>query len=229
MSAEKHVKNVCPSSQNELLENLQVSCQEVLDIAQKKGRAKCPKCNSSRMFYCYTCYVPVETVPKGDIPTVKLPVKIDIIKHPNETDGKSTAIHAKLLAHEDVTIYTYPCIPDYNSHKHEIVLVFPSPNSVSVQESLILLTGQNNRKQDVTCEPLPKRSKLQLEAESVDKDATMEKENVKIDCLKKVVFIDSTWNQTNKIISDERLQGLITVELTERKTCFWRHQKGFVA
>lgn len=25
--------------------------------------------------------------------------------------------------------------------------------------------------------------------------------------LKKIIFIDSTWNQTNKILSDERLQG----------------------
>lgn len=44
-------------------------------------------------------------------------MKIDIIKHPNETDGKSTAIHAKILAPGDVTIYTYPCIPDYDKDK----------------------------------------------------------------------------------------------------------------
>lgn len=25
--------------------------------------------------------------------------------------------------------------------------------------------------------------------------------------LKKIIFIDSTWNQTNKIFTDERLQG----------------------
>jgi hypothetical protein len=25
--------------------------------------------------------------------------------------------------------------------------------------------------------------------------------------LKKIIFIDSTWNQTNKILTDERLQG----------------------
>lgn len=50
----------------------------------------------------------------------QLPLKIDIIKHPNETDGKSTAVHAKLLACEDVTVYTYPCIPDYDNHKHEV-------------------------------------------------------------------------------------------------------------
>lgn len=47
----------------------------------------------------------------------QLPVKIDIIKHPNETDGKSTAVHAKILAPGDVTIHTYPCIPDYERGK----------------------------------------------------------------------------------------------------------------
>lgn len=47
----------------------------------------------------------------------QLPIKIDIIKHPNETDGKSTAIHAKILAPNDVTIYTYPCVPDFEKDK----------------------------------------------------------------------------------------------------------------
>lgn len=51
---------------------------------------------------------------------LQLPLKVDIIKHPNEADGKSTAVHAKLLAPEDVTIYTYPCIPDYEEMKHEV-------------------------------------------------------------------------------------------------------------
>ncbi|XP_018418407.1 PREDICTED: DTW domain-containing protein 1 [Nanorana parkeri] len=223
MSTEKQMINICGSSENDLLKNLQVSSQEVLEVAQKKGRSKCPKCKGSRMFYCYTCYVPVESVPVGEIPSVKLPVKIDIIKHPNETDGKSTAVHAKLLAFEDVTVYTYPCIPDYDNHKHEIILVFPSPNSVSLRESLIYLTDQSSHKED--CEPLTKRIKLENETNTGEnKDAVAESKH--IDCLKRVVFIDSTWNQTNKIISDERLQGLVTVEMTERKTCFWRHQKG---
>lgn len=44
--------------------------------------------------------------------------------------------------------------------------------------------------------------------------------------LKRVVFIDSTWSQTNQIASDERLRELLQVELRTRKTCFWRHQKG---
>uniref|UniRef100_A0A2K6EEK2 tRNA-uridine aminocarboxypropyltransferase 1 n=1 Tax=Propithecus coquereli TaxID=379532 RepID=A0A2K6EEK2_PROCO len=101
------------------LQNLCLASQEVLQKAQQSGRSKCLKCGSSRMFYCYTCYVPVENVPIEQIPLVKLPLKIDIIKHPNETDGKSTAIHAKLLAPEFVNIYTYPCIPEYEENDHE--------------------------------------------------------------------------------------------------------------
>lgn len=54
----------------------------------------------------------------------QLPLKIDIIKHPNETDGKSTAIHAKLLAPEFVNIYTYPCIPEYEEEDHEVGSLF---------------------------------------------------------------------------------------------------------
>ncbi|XP_069480879.1 tRNA-uridine aminocarboxypropyltransferase 1 isoform X2 [Ambystoma mexicanum] len=220
------------------LQNLQLASQDVLEKAQQGGRSKCPKCSGSRMFYCYTCYVPVEAVPIDEIPRVKLPLKIDIIKHPNETDGKSTAAHAKLLAGEDVTIYTYPCIPEYEDQLHEIVLVFPGPGSVSVADSVPFL--QKNAKRSFCStqddksagEPPVKQQKCDFHIEGTtngnkqiasSKDSEPVKRKTQ---LKKVVFIDSTWNQTNKIISDERLQGLVQVELKTRKTCFWRHQKG---
>jgi len=48
---------------------------------------------------------------------LQLPIKVDILKHPSEVDGKSTAIHAGVIAPDDVTIYTYPCIPDYDKDK----------------------------------------------------------------------------------------------------------------
>ncbi|XP_063782102.1 tRNA-uridine aminocarboxypropyltransferase 1 isoform X3 [Pseudophryne corroboree] len=209
MSNNKHGKDSSPSSGNYLLDNLQISCQKVLELAQRKGRSKCPKCNSSRMFYCYTCYVPVESVPIGDIPSVKLPLKIEIIKHPNETDGKSTAVHAKILANEDVTIYTYPCIPDYDKHKHDIILVFPGPHAMPLKDSLLYLSHCNTHNEDSTSEPTIKRKKIEADSNgSENKDLKTEDKNLKIDCLKKVVFIDSTWNQTNKIMSDERLQAV---------------------
>uniref|UniRef100_A0A8D2Q495 tRNA-uridine aminocarboxypropyltransferase 1 n=2 Tax=Varanus komodoensis TaxID=61221 RepID=A0A8D2Q495_VARKO len=212
------------------LENLHLASQAVLERAQKQGRSKCPKCNSSRMFYCYTCYVPVETVPTKEIPVVKLPLKIDIIKHPNETDGKSTAVHAKLLASEDVTIYTYPCIPDYEEMKHEIALIFPGPNSVLIND--MPRSWQRKHKEDVcgdkdesSAEPALKCVKTESANDSALGEPQVHSRS-KDAVLKKIVFIDSTWNQTNKIITDERLQGLLQIELKSRKTCFWRHQKG---
>ena len=48
---------------------------------------------------------------------LKLPLKIDIVKHSKELDGKSTAIHAVMLASKDVNIYTYPAIPNYADKK----------------------------------------------------------------------------------------------------------------
>ncbi|KAG8145049.1 hypothetical protein E2320_013424 [Naja naja] len=189
-------------------DNLCLTSQAVLERAQKQGRSKCPRCHGSRMFYCYSCYVPVETVPVEDIPIVKLPLKIDIIKHPNETDGKSTAVHAKLLASEDVTIYTYPCIPDYEEMQHEIALIFPGPNSVSI--SNIPLSLQAKCKTDtkgLAAEPSPKCAKLEPSlSSSMSEDKLPESKNA----LKKIVFIDR----------------LLQIELKSKKTCFWRHQKG---
>ncbi|XP_065414225.1 tRNA-uridine aminocarboxypropyltransferase 1 isoform X2 [Chrysemys picta bellii] len=200
------------SLQDNPLQNLQLASWEVLEKAQKSGRSKCPRCGSSRMFYCYSCYVPVETVPTKEIPVVKLPLKIDIIKHPNETDGKSTAVHAKLLAPEDVTIYTYPCIPDYEEKRHEIALIFPGSNSISVKD--IILHLEKNVEKNVSCgndddssaEPFLKKAKIETKE---DRNLSEYKSNSRSEdpVLKKVIFIDSTWNQTNKIITDERLQG----------------------
>ncbi|XP_067411885.1 tRNA-uridine aminocarboxypropyltransferase 1 [Emydura macquarii macquarii] len=228
----KNSQQTTSSLQDNPLQNLQLASQEVLEKAQKSGRSKCPRCNSSRMFYCYSCYVPVETVPTKELPVVKLPLKIDIIKHPNETDGKSTAVHAKLLAPEDVAIYTYPCIPEYEEKRHEIALIFPGPNSILVKDIALYL--QKDVKKNVSCgkdddsstEPCLKKTKIETKEE--DRNISEYKSNSRSEdtVLKKIIFIDSTWNQTNKIITDERLQGLLQIELKTRKTCFWRHQKG---
>ncbi|XP_052528402.1 tRNA-uridine aminocarboxypropyltransferase 1 isoform X1 [Tympanuchus pallidicinctus] len=216
--------------QDNPLQKLQLASQEVLEKAKKSGRSKCPRCSSSRMFYCYTCFLPVETVPITEIPMVKLPLKIDIIKHPNETDGKSTAVHAKLLAPDDVTIYKYPCIPEYKEKRHEVALIFPGPDSVSVKDIAFHLQkysrkGVGDTDDDCSKEPFPKRARVEP-AEEKDTNECISNNMNESTKLKKIIFIDSTWNQTNKIITDERLQGLLQIELKTRKTCFWRHQKG---
>lgn len=207
------------------LQNLCLASQEVLRKAQQSGRSRCRQCGGSRMFYCYTCCVPVGNVPTEQIPCVQLPLKIDIIKHPNETDGKSTAVHAKLLAPDSVNIYTYPCIPEYEGKDHEVVLVFPGPQSISIEDVSFHLQkrieSKGRNKADNLDVP-PRKLKRTTDKEGWDlHESTRQGPE-----LKRVVFIDSTWSQTNQIASDERLRELLQVELRTRKTCFWRHQKG---
>ena len=46
------------------------------------------------------------------------------IHHPTELLSKSTAIHARIICPDDVSIHEFPDIPDYNLD--ETVLLFPS-------------------------------------------------------------------------------------------------------
>ncbi|CAD5119248.1 unnamed protein product [Dimorphilus gyrociliatus] len=134
------------------------------------------------------------------IPNVTLPLKIDIIKHSREVDGKSTAVHAKVLSPDDVTIHTFPSFPDYDAS--DCVLVFPSDDAKCLED--IYLEGGNNCSRDDD-EPVAKRSKKRIQ---------------------KAVFIDSTWNQVKEIIRDDRLKNLARVRIPDKKTLFWRPQKG---
>ncbi|XP_076143903.1 tRNA-uridine aminocarboxypropyltransferase 1 isoform X1 [Alosa pseudoharengus] len=204
----------CSSQAESPLQGLKLASHEVLERAQTHGRIKCSKCGGSRMFFCYTCFTLVG-VNQQEIPLIKLPVRIDIIKHPNETDGKSTAVHARLIAPDDVNIYTYPCIPELDGDVHKAVLVFPGPDSVTLEEMSEHLNDIRTNSSD---EPRVKRQKATEETE--------DKVNPQSCHLERVIFIDSTWNQTTRIITDERLEPLLRVELKTRKTCFWRHQRG---
>ena len=87
---------------------------DTLKLSKVVERSVCGICGKSRMYYCYTCYVPLNTtceiIPKM---AQRLPCMVDIIKHPREVDGKSTAAHAKVICPSDVRIFTCPDIPDY--------------------------------------------------------------------------------------------------------------------
>uniref|UniRef100_H2V2A3 tRNA-uridine aminocarboxypropyltransferase 1 n=1 Tax=Takifugu rubripes TaxID=31033 RepID=H2V2A3_TAKRU len=211
-SASTEASDICEVTEQPL-QSLKLASHAVLEEAQQRGRLKCSKCGGSRKFFCYTCCSLVG-VTREEIPLIKLPVKIDIIKHPNETDGKSTAIHAKILAPNDVTIYTYPCIPDFE--KDKVVMVFPGPQAVSVQDMIQCLHDQSNsRLHHTSYEPMKKRLKCDdlggstctEESFQTGSSDTTKGSEPRQRLLQRVVFIDSTWNQTNKISTDERLQG----------------------
>lgn len=57
-------------------DGLKLASHEVLERAQMTGRSKCPKCNGSRMFYCYTCFSLVG-VNQDDVPKIKVSMKMN--------------------------------------------------------------------------------------------------------------------------------------------------------
>ncbi|XP_066603109.1 tRNA-uridine aminocarboxypropyltransferase 1 [Prorops nasuta] len=204
--SEVTVKNTCPVEKLVDLEekqriidrnpfkSLKIDEAEVLNTIE--GREICGTCYKSRKFFCYTCYTPV--IDEKYIPRVKLPFKIDIIKHAQEIDGKSTAIHAAVLAPEDVCIYTYPDFPEIENIK-ETILIFPSKTALTVEEFL------EQKKKDAI-------------------NAGGERSSNGFP-LKKAIFIDSTWHQTKSIYKDQRLRDLQCVVLKSRISQFWRNQK----
>lgn len=112
-------------------------------LMQIDGRSACPKCGKSRKFFCYTCYVPVDELAR-QLPTVQLPIQIDIIKHQREVDGKSTAIHASILAPANVNIYTYPNIPDYDSADDAKTVRTKQRNQIKIVEHFFFRFLQTN-------------------------------------------------------------------------------------
>ncbi|PSN39313.1 hypothetical protein C0J52_15567 [Blattella germanica] len=118
-----------PKEDEEPFKDLKIDNWAILDDINE--RQACDRCHKSRKYFCYNCYIPVTGL-QNHIPKVKLPIKIDIIKHRREIDGKSTAAHAAVLAPEDVNIFIYPCIPDYGADEN-VVLVFPGKDPVSLE------------------------------------------------------------------------------------------------
>ncbi|KAK9718167.1 hypothetical protein K7432_005710 [Basidiobolus ranarum] len=110
---------------------LKLSDTSVLDACQT--REKCPNCQKSVKYFCYKCFQ-VVGCSKDQIPKVKLPFKLEVIKHQAERDGKSTAIHAKIVAPEDVEIYTFPQdLPDL-TNLEDTLLLFPTKDAKSLSE-----------------------------------------------------------------------------------------------
>ncbi|XP_049887692.1 tRNA-uridine aminocarboxypropyltransferase 1 [Pectinophora gossypiella] len=188
------------------------------------ARSPCPRCGKSRMYFCYTCFVPVSPL-EGHLPQCRLPIKVDIIKHRREIDGKSTAAHAAVLAPEDVKIYTYPDVPEYKNDGRT-VLLYPGTNSRTVRE---LFTGKQSNisyAENRLAELPPGYNVGTLMTKIFPKNSSVEIYHVNELPIDQVVLIDSTWNQSRGIYADEKLQQLPKIVLQNRVSQFWRHQKG---
>ncbi|XP_043504439.1 tRNA-uridine aminocarboxypropyltransferase 1 [Polistes fuscatus] len=175
--------------------NLKIDNAQILDTVE--GRKICENCYRSRKFFCYTCFTPM--IDEKYFPRLKLPVKIDIIKHRREIEGKSTAVHAAVLAPEDVKIYIYPDFPEMVKNE-ETVLIFPSKTAVSIGSLLVKEVKQDGK-------------------------SFLERIGRNEYPIKRAIFIDSTWHQTKSIYKDQRLRDLRCIILKSRMSQFWRHQK----
>lgn len=152
-----------------------------------------------------------------------MPVKIDIIKHKREIDGKSTSAHAAIIAPDDVKIYTYPDIPDYKDE--DVILIYPSYNSIEISQ---LFNNNRDSINYVNKVELPKgynKTTLMTHASQMS-NHTSKFIGTRDLPIKKAVFIDSTWSQSKGIYKDERIKKLPSVVLQNRISQFWRHQKG---
>ena len=66
-------------------------------------RGECPKCNQKRKYFCQDCMVPLNKDP-SEVPKLKLPVDVTILRHPKEKKSKSSVIPAKILAPDNIEI-----------------------------------------------------------------------------------------------------------------------------
>ncbi|XP_064488643.1 tRNA-uridine aminocarboxypropyltransferase 1-like isoform X2 [Ornithodoros turicata] len=138
-----------------------------------------------------------------DVFYVCLPLHIDIIKHAGEVDGKSTAAHLAILAPQDVSVYTYPNIPDYRGKN--VLLLFPGENAQSLeqhwQQAQAVVTARRGLCH--MCKGLHQGLPWH-----------------------NLILIDSTWRQTKRIYLDERMEGLPCAVLEGGQSAFWRPQRG---
>ncbi|KAF9428047.1 DTW domain-containing protein 1 [Podila epigama] len=112
-------------------DDFNISSTEVLDHVAK---AHCPKCHRNSRYFCYKCLILVGDYPEGSVvPQLKLPIHLDIIKHEQERDGKSTALHAGVLAPTDVSVYEWNKMPEYQD-VDRLLLLFPSEGAKQLSE-----------------------------------------------------------------------------------------------
>lgn len=110
------------------LGKLKLTSFEALRTATRKI---CPKCHTSKCFYCYDCLVPLCPLPDLD----PLPLHISVIRHPKEKISKSSIVAAKLIATKSISIHNYPDIPSEEElNSKNTCLLFPTKDAKKIQD-----------------------------------------------------------------------------------------------
>eukprot|EP00347_Sterkiella_histriomuscorum_P007246 403349699 len=107
------------------------SFEPLLDMADRKN---CPKCNTSRKYYCYECYIALNDDP-STVPRVQLPVNVTVIRHPKEKISKSSIVASKLVAQDTVEIKHEMLVSELRGDDEDydsVVLLFPTEDAIEV-------------------------------------------------------------------------------------------------
>ncbi|PJF16770.1 DTW domain-containing protein [Paramicrosporidium saccamoebae] len=124
-----------PTLSSSPFSSLRISSHSPLRAVEE--RHVCEGCKKSVRYFCYRC---VRLAPGLEVPQVSLPLELLVVKHARELEGKSTAVHAKLLAPEDVTLTTYDPKTQETMDRlaaldpNESVLLFPDETAQRVDE-----------------------------------------------------------------------------------------------
>ena len=115
------------------LETLRLSSFAPLESSE--SRVLCSLCNRRRMHYCSECSIPL--LPLDCLPRVSLPIQVHIIRHIGESPSKSSIIPLRILAPENVSIYTHAPVSNQSLPKFlcsESVLLYPSDDAFEVND-----------------------------------------------------------------------------------------------
>lgn len=210
-----------------------ISSTDCLDSCDK--RSICPECHRSARFFCYRCVRLCDDLEaSGKVPVVRLPFdRLLIVKDSRELDGKSTAVHAKLLAPTQVELVTYtrdgppPAILE-SIDSDSSVLLFPSRDSKSVSkiEGWFDFEDVENNIDSIDKSHQSQITNL-VKATSINKPRSQSIGSNNMKRIKTVVVIDGTWNQAksmaNKCLPIKAIQRKIHLDKNNR-TAFWRYQ-----
>ncbi|OMH79217.1 DTW domain-containing protein 1 [Zancudomyces culisetae] len=180
------------------LPTFEVEPEVILDSIA--GRQKCKKCSKKIRFFCYNCVLVVDEL-ASQLPELHLPIKLHVIKHRGENNGKSTAVYAKIMAPSTVAMYTYP-------EKENTLNIDP-------ETSLLLYPGEGAK----TMEELADEGQLQKYRDLVVIDGTWPQANGIISNESRPEHASKHNMETKRI-----LQNMQRVTITPRKTKFWRYQ-----
>eukprot|EP01084_Bolivina_argentea_P190808 327783_1 len=139
----KHYKQISQrnglSNNENVFKNFHFSLDIQLLLQQK--RETCPYCGKNSHLYCPFCKIPFAlTFNKKYIqfPHLKLPINIDIIRHPKEMVNVCSSVHGCVIAPNNVKMYEFPNIPIYDNNNDNnndgIYLLYPSEKSVFLDE-----------------------------------------------------------------------------------------------